>query len=424
MNVYRTGKLIELISFMIWELQHFFGLIEKDNYLKFTGSPYYRLKKGKIEGLQAVDAAGEGNRPAFTLKPTDTAWKLCFISVDQTYWGTVHGQDNILVFSRDQGRTLEPAHVFNHPITSLFISRKNHLFVCSDGGLWRSETGTEFKPVLSFTTRISYFLFNNGMTELPDGTLLIGEYGSLWLGKAWKNLAYLYSSDSDGREWKKNDFLIRYGVNKHIHIVKYSPLLKAVVLTDGDNKKRIWLNRSLQDFGILGKTRESGWNLLHSFHIQTGGYTSMVEAGNTVLLGSDYLGGTNFLMSTVDGLNYRRQVIPDPYRRCPLINMVTRKTAGGTETWALLHCSISSGTRCLLMVSSDEGRTWKRVLDYDGKKAEVRLVSSSDRPQETILISVITQGRDGDVHRVYTVSDHPEETAAEVNQDDFSFHPY
>ena len=228
------------------------------------------------------------------------------------------------------------------------------------------------------------------MTELPDGTLLIGEYGSIWHGRAWQNLAYLYYSTDAGKTWTTSDFLLRQGVNKHIHLVQYSALLNALFLMDGDNKKQAWINTSLIHLDCQSTTRTTGWRLLNRHHHQTGGYLSMAETKEAVLFGSDYLGGTNFMVRTENGQQFEQLVLPDPYRRSPIMNMTSRETATGTEVWAVSYSCLSAKDKSLLMYTKDSGKTWLRVLEFDGTKNEVRLVSSTRHPSDTLYISITT----------------------------------
>ncbi|GAB3926363.1 hypothetical protein GCM10028804_29870 [Larkinella terrae] len=236
------------------------------------------------------------------------------------------------------------------------------------------------------------------MTELPDGSLMIGEYGSIWQGSNWQNLAFLYSSTDGGATWESSDFLIRQGVNKHIHLVKYSAQLNAVLLTDGDNKKQLWVNSPFADIKA-SSDQKTNWRLLTKYHHQTGGYTSMAETNRGVLFGSDYLGGTNFIVKTADAKQFQKLVIPDPYRRSPVMNMVTRQSFSGTEIWAASYSCLSENARSLIMCTKDNEKTWTRVLDFDGTKNEVRLVNLSQNQSDALFISVTEFRGDEDKHR-------------------------
>ena len=227
---------------------------------------------------------------------------------------------------------------------------------------------------------------------------MCGEYGNVWEKSTWKKLAFMYISTDGGRTWQTSDFLIRRGANKHVHVVKYSPLLKRVVVADGDNFKRVWLSESLDPRAL----RDSGWELLNRFHIQMGGYTTVVESGSKVFFGTDYQGGTNFMVESADGRTFTKKVIPDPYRRSPIDNMLVRRSARGDELWANLPFSAGS-SKCLLMYSADDGRTWNKVFEYSRAAHTVWLVSSSLEASDHLYVMVADQKTNSRV--VYRIGD-------------------
>jgi hypothetical protein len=118
-----------------------------------------------------------------------------------------------------------------------------------------------------------------------------------------------------------------------------------------------------------------------------GGYTSVVENDGTMIFGTDYQGGTNFLVSTRDGKNFDKQVLPDPYRRSPIDNMVQRMSKHGTEIWANLPYSTSK-TKCLLMFTTDGGKEWKKLLEYNRAAYKVWIVSSSNEVTNELYLSI------------------------------------
>ena len=88
------------------------------------------------------------------------------------------------------------------------------------------------------------------------------------------------------------------------------------------------------------------------------------------------------------------------------MNMVTRRTRSGTaEIWAVLHNSIASTTRCLLMHSADAGTTWTRVMDYDGTHHEINLVSSAQGCVEQLYVAIITKQNTRFSHAVFAIVD-------------------
>ncbi|WP_212592942.1 WD40/YVTN/BNR-like repeat-containing protein [Spirosoma agri] len=395
---YRVGKLVELLSFVVWECRHRVGLFSRDRYVKFTDDTCPSLG---VDTDLAIQSSEFLNREGFCFEPVPIDWKYCFEAPDGTLWGTRYSDNNKLVYSIDGSISVTIAYEFLHSISSLYINSQGYLFVCVEGTIYKSsDCGLSFKKVLSLSSSISYFLFNNGMTELPDRTLFIGEYGSIWRRNNWQNLAFLYYSTDGGDTWTMTDFLVREGANKHIHVVKYCERLAALLLTDGDNKKRAWINSSLTHFDERTTRRQSfGWRLVTKFHHQTGGYLAVTETKNCVLLGSDYLGGTNFIVRTLDGRRFEKSVMPDPYRRSPIMNMTTTQSRACQEVWAFSYSCLSTTSKSLLMCSKDDGKTWARVIEFDGTKNEVRLVSTSQRKSGILHIAITTYGDCPESHR-------------------------
>ena len=401
-GVHRADKWRELLSYLRWEVNHRVGAFHKSRYLRFTDhQPMLLTDSSPIPLAFSVGPSARAQRSALP-------WRMLLSRTGREQWGCLFSDELGLYVSRDSGQSATCCYVFAHPIQSLFQSAAGHLYVCNRGTLFRStDGGNSFQDVMHFSSPDSYFLFNNGMTELPDGRLLIGEYGVVeQANQRCQNLAYVYYSTDRGENWQRTDFLIRDGVNKHVHLVKYSLHLNAIALTDGDNKKQVWLNRSLTNIDRVADRNGAGWQRLNQSHYQTGGYLSMVSVNGTVLFGSDYLGGTNFLLATTDGPRFERKIVPDPYRRSPVVNMVTRRTRSGTaEIWAVLHNSIASTTRCLLMHSADAGTTWTRVMDYDGTRHEINLVSSAQGCVEQLYVAIITKQNTRFSHAVFAIVD-------------------
>jgi hypothetical protein len=232
--------------------------------------------------------------------------------------------------------------------------------------------------------------------------LIIGEYGNIWENNGWRKLAYLYFSSDNGETWKKSDYLIRKGANKHLHIVKYSSLLNKLIVADGDNYKRLWISDSFEASDL----EDPHWKPVNRFHIQMGGHTSVVESDGKIFFGTDYQGGTNFILTTTDGRKFTKMVVPDPYRRSPIDNMVVRKSRGGDEIWANLPFS-TANTKCLLMYSADHGKSWHKVLEYNRSAHAVWLTSSFRETADELYFSVENLKTSDRV--VYKISDRQDE---------------
>jgi hypothetical protein len=399
-DVYRSGKSREIVSFMVWELFHKLRLFPKGEYLKFTDRPALSLEQKRVDSPEFHQELDEffGSR-ALEVVGCAQNWKILFQDHGRAIFGCLYPNDQDLYKSIDQGRSVIFVKRFPEKIKSIYLSSNKTIFVCILGAVYRSsDGGTAFKKTLDLGSSASFFRFNNAMTETPGGTLMIGEYGNIWEPAGWKNLANLYFSFDDGKTWQRSEFLKEQGTNKHVHIVGYSKLLNRFLVADGDNHKRLWISDPLNAFDF----DRPRWKAVNRFHIQMGGYTSFVESDGRILFGTDYQGGTNFLVETTDGRKLTRRIVPDPYRRSPIDNMVLRRSKKGMEIWANLPYS-TAGTKCLLMVSSDGGNTWIRVFEYSRTTHTVWLVSSSSEVQEELYFSI--EDLQNSTRSVYKISD-------------------
>ena len=384
-DVYLCGKLREISSFIVWELLHRLRLFPTKSYLDFTDS-----KPLVLESDHSCESSGLSDRVSQAFMSLgvhttscDQNWKLIYLRTDGRFLGCRYPNDNEL-YECNYAGAVNFTHSFPEPIKAIFVSRRQISFVCVKGGVYRREPNdSSFARVLDLASPHSFFRHNNGMTELPDGTLVIGEYGNVWNQNGWKNLAYLYSSSDDGMNWKPSDFLIRRGTNKHVHVVKYISLLNKLFVADGDNHKKLWM----ADAKSVGGWHETKWISANRFHIQMGGYTSIVETDCKLFFGTDYQGGTNFIVESADGETFTKKVIPDPYRQSPIDNMLVRKSSEGTEVWANLPYSAAT-SKCLLMFTRDAGRSWNRVVEYDRNNHIVWLISSSTHVSDSFYLAI------------------------------------
>jgi len=388
-DLYRYGKLRELTSFAVWELFHRLGVFSKKDYLKFNQGEVIKLANNKLYDLEFSEKIASFFRSRrLSATRCDLNWKLLFINqVNGEIFGCLYADDRDLYKSIDDGKSISLVTSFPEVIKSIFISSQNTIFVCVKGALYKSsDQGVSFKKVLALGSPISYFRYNNAMTETPTGTLIIAEYGNLWDEKQnrWTKLAYLYFSSDEGETWERSDFLIKKGTNKHVHLVKYSKLFNKVFMADGDNYKRLWVTDALNASDL---NNPDNWKSLTKFHIQMGGYTSVVEGDEKIVFGTDYQGGTNFLVETKDGKTFKKMVVPDPYRRSPIDNMVQRKSKNGQEIWANLPYS-TANTKCLLMYTADSGASWNKVFEYNRATHKVWLISSSNEIADELYLSI------------------------------------
>ena len=384
-DIYKYGKFRELVSFAVWEMYHKLGLFPKKDYLIFNNREAIKLENERLAGSEFNEKVTQffASRGLNAVR-CDHNWKLLYTNNKGEIFGCLYPDDCDLYKSIDGGKTIVFIKRFQEDIKSIFISSQNTIFVCVKGSLYKSsDGGVSFKKTLELGSPISFFRFNNAMTETPNKTLVGAEYGNIYDKNGWKKLAYLYYSSDDGETWKTSDFLIQKGTNKHVHIVKYSPLLNKLMMADGDNYKKLWLSDSLD----VSDPANPDWKPVNKFHIQMGGYTSVVESDGRIFFGTDYQGGTNFIVESTDGKNFTKKIVPDPYRRSPIDNMVLRKSKRGNEIWANLPFS-TANTKCLLMYSADDGKSWHKVFEYNRSTHTVWLVSSSNEIAEALYFSV------------------------------------
>jgi hypothetical protein len=384
LDVYSYGKSRELVSFIIWELMHRLRLFPKDKYLKFDNNKALTLENERLNDLDFRDEIIHAfSSRGLSISRAGHNWKVLCIKNNKEILGCLYPDDRDLYKSIDNGKSITFIYRFPERIKSLFVTSQNTIFVCIEGAVYKnSDNSSSFKKSLDLGSSVSFFRHNNGMTETPSKTLVIAEYGNIWDKNGWRKLAYLYFSSDDGETWERSDFLLKQGTNKHVHLVKYSRLLNKLLMADGDNKKKLWISDSLNSSDLNPK-----WNPINKFHIQMGGYTSIAENKEKILFGTDYQGGTNFVVETRDGEKYDKRIVPDPYRRSPIMNMVRRKSKNGNEIWAYLPYSTSK-TKCLLMYTVNGGESWNKVIEYRGSTHKVWLVSSSNEPADELYFSI------------------------------------
>ena len=291
-DVYRSGKSRELVSFIIWELMHKLNLFPKDRYLKFDNNEVLTLENVRLNHLdlnEEIIHAFDGRGLSISL--VDHKWKVLFFKDNKEFLGCIYPDDRDLYRSNDNGESTTFIYRFPERIKSLFVSSQDTIFVCVTGAVYRSsDNGVTFKKSLDLGSSVSFFRHNNGMTETPSKTLAIAEYGNIWDENGWRKLAYLYYSADDGETLQLPSGLETAGTNKHVHLVKYSRLLNKLFMADGDNHKKLYVSDSSNASDL-----DPQWTPVNRFHIQMGAYTSIVENEEKILFGTDYQGGTNFV---------------------------------------------------------------------------------------------------------------------------------
>lgn len=392
-DIYKYGKVSELVSFLIWEAFHQLRLFPQDKYLKFKNNEALTLEENELLNNSVFTEKINlfFSSQGLNISRSDRNWKLLFINNNNNnnnnkeIFGCLYPDDRDLYKSSNNGESITFVNRFPERIKSIFISSQNTIFIGVKGAVYKSaNNGNSFKKTLEMGSSESFFRYNNAMTETPGKTLIIGEYGNILDKKGWRKLAYLYFSSDDGETWERSDFLIKKGTNKHVHVVRYSKLFNKIFVADGDNYKKLWVSDALNSSDLQDPER---WKPVNKFHIQMGGYTSVVETNEKIVFGTDYQGGTNFILESADGKKFTKRIVPDPYRRSPIDNMVQRKSKNGQEIWANLPYS-TANTKCLLMYTVDGGESWNKVIEYSGVTHKVWLIGSSNEIADELYFSI------------------------------------
>ncbi|KPE51476.1 hypothetical protein [Chryseobacterium indologenes] len=368
-KVIRANKAEEFLSFLIWEFSwRFFK--KNINQIKFNNTVSDLIVHGGVNDFDAISHV--------KLQKNLIDFNLVIVDHYRILGSRVSSPTKL--FFQDSYGNIDEGFDFGSVIDSIFMDSRKNIFVCSEGMVFRSkDLGLTFEKVLDFSSVESKFLFET-ITETENNELLIGEYANIEKDGKWVFVGNVYVSYNEGDTWNKFDFLKKY-INKHIHILKWINQLRCLVLTEGDDKKSIWINKS-SNYSSQSINEKSGWFRLNKFHIQKGGYTSLVETKENIVLGTDYYQGTNFIVSTKDFKTFNSVVIPDPYRRSAIFRMLYLEN----ETiWASLYNHLSSN-RSLLMYSEDLGKSWHKFLEYDGSKIKISMISNSIENHFYILL--------------------------------------
>jgi len=371
--IIKSDKFSELLSFTIWEIKYFLGMYNK-KLIKFNTNDTYTV----------LSPFSSYKNEQVKISQSNIQWNVMFIKDNKQYGSAIENPNSLLIVKDE--KILE-TYILEESIEALYVSKNEMIFICTLGKIYRL-IGKHPELVLEFSSEESCFRQNMAFTEDNNGNLFIGEYGNIWLDKkGWKNIAYIYFSKDNGKTWNKCDFLKRNGINKHIHIIKWCHLNSLLVLTDGDNKKKLWLNKS-NNYNTVSKNLINGWFDCTRKHINGGGYTTMVETPDSILFGTDYMGGTNYLAKTNDFINYEKTIIPNPYRKGYFHEMACIGSENNIKLWANIKSSFSGKNKSLLMMSNNLGKSWYRIIEYDGTKINLGILNNSNNNVDKLYIRV------------------------------------
>ena len=377
--LFHSKKIMELLSFAVWEIMYKLNINNKK--ISFSND----IPLNYIDNTKSTLNSSE----FYNISKCNNSWLILCQNSSDTIFGCKYDELNIL-YRYINEINISKLYEFKHSIQKIFINKKDTIYVCSGGVIYTSnDFGATFSNVLNLTTPESYFR-EEAITETPNGDIFIGEYANVREGKGWKFVGYVYHSGNNGKNWVKLDFLKKNGINKHIHILKWLDNIGGLVLTDGDNKKGVWINKSTNQFHKTSKSAQCGWKKITKTHIQKGGYTGIIETKNKILFGTDYYGGTNFLVITKNLKKKQSLVIPDPYRRSIFHRLVSRADKNkNEEIWASLIFKERDKAKSLIMMSRDSGDTWTKVIEYDGTQFELHFILTSKYIQTKQYITAI-----------------------------------
>lgn len=401
-DIRKYGKFEELKSFLIWEIKSKLK-IWKD-YLVIKNNKSQIIANKDLSKLIIHSNESESElKIKFELVKIETGWDKIHITPGNSIIGNTITKRNILFRGNKDGIITEKLYEFEEPIKTIYINSNKTIFICCSGSIFRSDdNGINFKKVLTMSSRGSMFMFHVGMTEITPEILLIGEYSNIWDKKSgWKNASNLYISYDEGLNWESTNFLKKNGVNKHIHIVKYIKEHGILVLTDGDNKKQLWTitlngNLNLKEYFF----RVENWKLLTKKHIELGGYSAILELGNSTILGTDYYGGTNFLVETNDFIKFDKKVIPNPYRR----GFFESFTKSNDIIWASIHPPNFKNSKGLLMYRTIHSDIWYKLMEYECNDYKIDVISKSLVEQNYLFFSIKEINKKNDDYSVYRIT--------------------
>jgi len=202
-DVYGSGKSREFVSFAIWEAFYKFGLFPKNQFVKFNDGDMLVLENERLHDsdfAKKIDQVFSSKN--LTILPAEQDWKRLFVDKNESIFGYLDTQDTRLYKSTDNGESLTLVYEFPERIKSLFVSSQNAVIVSVKGAVyagWQSGDSFEFKKVIDLGSSESFFRHNYAITEAPDKTLIIAEYGNVWENHNWRQLANLYFSSDNGR---------------------------------------------------------------------------------------------------------------------------------------------------------------------------------------------------------------------------------
>jgi hypothetical protein len=256
---------------------------------------------------------------------------------------------------------------FGAKITAVHQTSANTLLVCLPGRVEMSpDGGLTFSEVLRLSHPWS-IVMTKTLAEDDGGRLVIGEYGNVRDdGGRWQSTAWIHSSLDGGGSWTSTDFLIRAGVDKHVHVVVVCGKPRRLHLTTGDSRKwHLALRGAAQSVGS-----ERSWARLSRGPWHLSGYASVAVTGAATYWGTDYRMGTNFVVVDHHNGGSTRWMLGGPLRGNPVTNM---GAVGSGKSQYVLAASremcARRGRASGLLAFDETNRKWHTLLiDASGER--------------------------------------------------------
>jgi hypothetical protein len=196
---------------------------------------------------------------------------------------------------------------------SNFVPLAGRIYFVVDGILYSVTAESDIrKENLLFSAKESTIL-DQGIARDNDGNLVIAEYKH---DKSGESGALLYVLRARDAHWTTIDTLARR-VDKHCHIVFFDPTSRIFYVTCGDSRKM------LAKLDLKGQ--KATVEIVSDGAGKTGGYMCAVPWEGGFLCGTDYTGGTNFLVLIRGGRIVRKEVLRKPFRRSIVTSMVAAR---------------------------------------------------------------------------------------------------
>jgi|GEM_PF-6915666 hypothetical protein len=205
-------------------------------------------------------------------------------------------------------------------------------------------------------------VLDQGIAAAPDGTLVVAEYKHDACGVSG---AYAYVRRPYSDRWEAVTALAKR-VDKHCHIVVFDPYTARFYITCGDNRKML----ACLDVGPV----RTDVHIISTGTWRAGGFMCAAVSDASIICGTDYTGGTNYLVEVSGGRIRNKSVLRMPFRRS-IVTAIDISRAGTLYTaWNMGHLpNVCNGimlglprTGVPLCYSKDHNLTFDMYSTRDG----------------------------------------------------------